>query len=147
MFDKPCFAHCSEEIYVNFAFNVVISNAPLYSLKYLLGILNSSLGAFWFNINGKKRGVNNDVGVAVMRRFPVRHINFSNTTEKSYHNKMVKLVDRMLDLHKKLAAARVPTEKTRIQRQITTTDSTIDKLVYELYNLTPEEIAIVEKNG
>jgi len=31
-----------------------------------------------------------------------------------------------------------------IQRQIDATDRQIDKLVYELYGLTPEEIAIVE---
>ena len=33
-----------------------------------------------------------------------------------------------------------------IQRQIDATDRQIDKLVYELYGLTPEEIAIVEGN-
>ena len=32
-----------------------------------------------------------------------------------------------------------------IQRQIDATDRQIDKLVYELYELTPEEIKIVEK--
>jgi hypothetical protein len=52
----------------------------------------------------------------------------------------------MLDLHKKLAAARIPDEKTRIQRQISATDNQIDKLVYQLYDLTPEEITIVEES-
>ena len=62
----------------------------------------------------------------------------------SKSHKMVKLVERMLDLHKRLSKAKVPAEKTRIQRQITTTDKQIDKLTYDLYNLTEEEIAIVE---
>jgi len=57
---------------------------------------------------------------------------------------MVKLIEKMLELHKKLAAAKIPDEKTRIQREISATDSQIDKLVYELYDLTKEEIAIVE---
>jgi len=55
--------------------------------------------------------------------------------------------DRMLDLHKQIAAAKTPVEKTRIQRQIDTTDHDIDKLVYELYDLTEEEIKIVEGDG
>jgi len=38
----------------------------------------------------------------------------------------------------------VPADKTRIQRQIDATDKQIDKLVYDLYGLTEEEIAIVE---
>ena len=58
---------------------------------------------------------------------------------------MVELVERMLSLHKRLAGAGTPHEKTTIQRQIDATDRRIDRLVYELYELTDEEIAIVEE--
>lgn len=57
----------------------------------------------------------------------------------------MKLVESMLDLHKKLHAANTPAEKTMLQRQIDATDRQIDNLVYELYNLTTDEIAIVEE--
>jgi len=57
---------------------------------------------------------------------------------------MVSLVTQMLDLNKKLQDARVDHEKTLLQRQIEATDAAIDKLVYELYGLTDEEIGIVE---
>jgi hypothetical protein len=50
----------------------------------------------------------------------------------------------MLGLHKQLASADSVAQKEIIQRQIDATDAEIDRLVYELYNLTPEEIAIVE---
>lgn len=52
----------------------------------------------------------------------------------------------MLYLHNKLAAAKIPAEKTRIQRRIAITDKQIDNLVYELYGLTKEETEIVEQN-
>jgi predicted nucleic acid-binding Zn-ribbon protein len=51
----------------------------------------------------------------------------------------------MLDLHKSLAVAKTPSQKTALQRQIDATDRRIDRLVYELYNLTDQEIAIVEE--
>jgi hypothetical protein len=57
---------------------------------------------------------------------------------------MVALVERTLDLHKKLAAATIPADKKLYQRQIEATDLEIDALLYELYGLTGEEIAIVE---
>ena len=57
---------------------------------------------------------------------------------------MVKLVERMLELNAKLAKAKVPDTKKRLERQIAATDTEIDKLVYKLYNLTDEEIRIVE---
>ena len=50
----------------------------------------------------------------------------------------------MLDLHKKLAAATIPADKKLYQRQIEATDEEIDALVYELYGLTEEEIAVVD---
>ena len=51
----------------------------------------------------------------------------------------------MLDLHKEVAAAKTPTDKTPIQRQMDATDRQIDQLVYELYELTDDEIRIVEE--
>jgi hypothetical protein len=57
---------------------------------------------------------------------------------------MVALVEQMLALHKKLAAATIPSDKTLYQRQIDATDRQIDALVYELYELTDEEIRIIE---
>jgi hypothetical protein len=60
---------------------------------------------------------------------------------------MVTLVTQMLDLNKKVQDARLEQEKTQLSRQIEATDASIDKLVYELYELTEEEIGIVEGTG
>ena len=57
---------------------------------------------------------------------------------------MVASVERLLDLHKKLAEATIPADKKLYQRQIEATDREIDALVYELYGLTDEEIAVAE---
>lgn len=39
---------------------------------------------------------------------------------------------------------RTPQEKESLQREIESTDTRIDRLVYELYGLSEEEIKIVE---
>ena len=57
---------------------------------------------------------------------------------------MVSLVERMLELHRQ--SPRMPQDKERLGREIESTDRAIDKLVYELYGLTEEEINIVEGN-
>jgi hypothetical protein len=51
----------------------------------------------------------------------------------------------MLALHKQLDAAKSEARKTIIRRQIDAADAEIDRLVYDLYGLTAEEIAIVER--
>ncbi len=60
------------------------------------------------------------------------------------HDKMVELVERMLSLHERLLTAKLNQEKTIIQHQIDATDRQIDRLVYQLYALTEDEIEIVE---
>ena len=45
-----------------------------------------------------------------------------------------------------IAVAKTPIEKQMLQRQIETTDEQIDASVYELYELTEEEIRIVEES-
>ena len=60
------------------------------------------------------------------------------------HDRMVALVEKMLDLNKCLAAAKAPHEKEVLAGMIDATDRQIDRLVYELYGLTEGEIAVVE---
>ena len=57
---------------------------------------------------------------------------------------MVRLVGQMLELNKKLAESKVPQITAMLRRQIESTDRHIDQLVYKLYDLTEEEIKIVE---
>jgi hypothetical protein len=75
---------------------------------------------------------------------PIRTINPSDPTDVARHDKMVTLVERMLDLNKRLPEARTNQEQALIRRQIASTDKEIDELVYELYGLTEEEQKIVE---
>ena len=50
----------------------------------------------------------------------------------------------MLALHKKLGEAKEEHARTIVQREIAALDARIDRLVYELYGLSEEEIGIVE---
>ena len=73
----------------------------------------------------------------------IRPIRFSKPSDVKLHDRMVSLVLRMLDLNKKLPAARTRHAKELIDRDIAATDERIDDLVYELYGLTAKEIRIV----
>ncbi len=117
---------------------------------YLLGILNSKL--CWFAISN----ISIPFGVRAgqfryrmiyqyMEKVPIRVINFKDTADRTRHDRMVKLVEQMLALHRQLSAAKTSHEQTLLQRQIDATDRQIDRLVYELYDLTEEEIRIVEE--
>ena len=68
----------------------------------------------------------------------------TNPYEKAQHDKLVALEDNMLELQKKYHEARMERDKELYERQIKIVDAQIDKLVYDLYGLTEEEIKVVE---
>jgi hypothetical protein len=117
---------------------------------YLLGILNSKLGQLYFSevcagLEGGETTYLRFFG-QYLERFPVRAIDFDDSADAASHEKMVALVESMLGLQKKLTAASIPDDKTLLQRQIATLDEQIDTRVYKLYELTEDEIRIVEKD-
>ena len=67
--------------------------------------------------------------------------------DRQCHDRLVALVEQILTLHRQLLTTKTPHEKTVLQAQIDSTDLQIDQLVYELYGLTKEEIAIVEEGS
>jgi len=123
------------------------SKGERVSLKYLLGLLNSSLATYYVKIIALDitKGAFTKFRTNQLARLPIRIIDFSDPKDKGCHDKMVVLVEQMLTLHKQSAATKTPDDKTRLQRQIDATDHQIDHLVYELYGLTEKEIQIVEQ--
>jgi len=105
---------------------------PRYSLLGLLGILNSTL----FNWLFSTRYFDYEIKPAYLRGCPLADCD---------ENKLVRNVERMLALHHQLTAAKSEARRATIQRQIDATDAEIDRLVYDLYGLTAEEIAMVEE--
>lgn len=122
----------------------IISNAD----KYLLAILNSRVSFFLFRqLLPKLRGDFYEPSYVYFKDFPIRAINLDDAAEKAAHDRMVSLVEQMLDAKKHLQAARTDKDKTFYQDRCNALDRQIDKLVYDLYALTPDEIKIVENKN
>ena len=123
--------------------NVVYkSENIIYSLKYILGLLNSRLINWWYGSHFK--GLH--VKLNQLKQLPIRRIDFDNPVEKSVHDEMVKLVEKMLALQKERQAVRPEDDydhARNLDREIASVDGEIDKRVYALYGLTEEEIKIV----
>ncbi len=112
---------------------------------YLYGLLNSKVLDFVMHqISSTKQGGYFEYKPMYLAKLPIRTIDFDNPADVQMHDKMVELVDEMLDLHNRLPG--LAGEGRRItEALINTVDNEIDALVYELYGLTVDEIAIVEE--
>ncbi len=97
--------------------------------EYVLGVLNSRLVSWWFvNKFGKlQRETFPQFKVNELADFPL-----PKNGEK-HRDQIAKLVERILAAKQRDAQADV----SALEREI-------DQIVYKLYNLTPEEIKIIE---
>ena len=127
-------------------FSITVDDKSNLSPRYVLGLLNSKL-LFWQlrSISNVFRGGWITCTKQYVGTLPIRTIDSTSPADVARHDRMVALVERMLDLHKKLASEGAPHVKTVLQRQIEATDREIDRLVYELYGLTDDEIAVIEE--
>ena len=115
------------------------------NIRYLLGILNSNLFVFIYRLLAIEKGrVLPQVKPMILSKLPIRKINFKDSKDKSLHDQLVNLVEQMLELKQRLDESKVPQTNEMFRRQIESTDRKIDQLVYRLYDLTEEEIKIVE---
>jgi hypothetical protein len=126
-------------------YGITLKDSLPESPTYLLGLLNSRVLDFYLKqVSTVLRGGFFRYFTQFIEQLPVRTIDFFDPADVARHDRMVALVECMLDLHKKLAAATVPADQRLYRRQMEMVDGQIDALVYELYDLSAEEIAIVE---
>ena len=119
----------------------------MFSYLYLCGLLNSRLLNFYLKqVTTNFRGGYFAANKQFIEQLPIRTINFSDPGEKAHHDKLVALVNNMLELQKKHHDARMEQDKEIYERQIKIVDAQIDKLVYDLYGLTEEEAKVAKKN-
>jgi len=122
------------------------SEATTCSMKYLTGLLNARLMSFIYPFMSNKLVTETfpRLSVGDIRKLPIRIVDLTLHEDKARHDRMVQLVDEMLELQRRFSGAKTPQETTALRRQLTAVDSQIDRLVYALYGLDQDEISLVE---
>ena len=114
------------------------------SSKYLLAILNSKLMSFYHKEKylDPLKNLFQKILIANAKKFPIKII------PESEQQPLIKLVDKMLSLNKRLneIGDKKTDERAEIKEEIKHTDNEIDKLVYKIYGITEEEKKIIEES-
>lgn len=135
---KPTFTYTNFPCYVSQSYFVIKTNR--LDNKCLVGLLNSKLIEFWLKYKGKMQGTNYQIDKEPLLQIPI----YNSSAKPKIQDQIIKLVETMLQLNKDLQNASLPEQKEQLQARIIHTDRTIDQLVYQLYELSEEEIKIVE---
>lgn len=108
-----------------------------YNLNYILCLLNSKLLNYYHNFFRLKwTDLHPQILLWNLKKLPIKQI--SQEEQKPF----IDLVDQILEITKKEDYL----EREDLQKQVKILESRIDDMVYKLYELTPEEIELVEES-
>ncbi|EAK8793497.1 class I SAM-dependent DNA methyltransferase [Campylobacter coli] len=125
---EPIFVYSNENFYGSRALFFI--QTCRINLKYLTGVLNSKLIAFWLKHKGKIQGNLFKIDKEPLLNIPIVTINSKNQ----------KIADELINLVDEILKAKEQDKNANTQEL----ENKINSLVYKLYNLTEDEIKIIE---
>ena len=133
------FAYSDNPLYASRdVFYMLVKNND-YDIKYLLALLNSKLYYLWLYYRGKRKGEILELYVTPVENIPIKQIS------KEEQRDFIKLVDQLILLKQEFYES-PNTDKQNLNQKINDIVNEIDYLVYELYDLTDEEIDLIENS-
>lgn len=130
--NTPIFTYLDFDSY--FLQTFMLIKTPFFNLKYLVSLLNSKLIKFWLFYQGKMQGNNYQIDKEPLMEIPIKNI------DKSKQEPFIKIIDDIINIIKYEENTLDRFKKDKIKKL----EKQIDMMVYELYNLTEDEIKIVE---
>ena len=133
------FCYLLKDFFVSAPANILTINSKDENiLKYLLAVMNSKVFNYQFTNFGITLGEAYEWKKQYIEPLKIPE------PDKDTESKLVNLVDNIIDLNKKLSSEKNPNTIEMLNTRIQAVDKAIDKIVYSLYNLTDEEVRIIE---
>ncbi len=123
--ELPIFSYSDGECYLTQTFNIIKTNRV--NLMYLTGLLNSKLIAFWLRNRGKMQGLNYQLDKEPLQQIPIAVPNLEVQTQIGH------IVEEIIGR-----------KSANDNASIQDLENKIDNIVYHLYNLTYDEVLIVD---
>ncbi len=116
------------------------------AVEYLVGLLNSRLFRYLYATIAREGGQRTfpQVKIGTLRRLPIRRLDLTNPYDRTRHDAIVAAVGQLLVCYEGRDMAVDTAECDRRDEALKDLDQRLDRLIYELYRLTDNEIAIVE---
>ena len=118
--------------------HIIISNELDH--KFILGILNSKLTDFYYQQINPERGE----ALAEVKKTHVEQLPIPKDVSDQQQNEIIKHVEQLLTLNQEIQTITLADKKEQLQNRISFAEDKINQIIYELYNLTEEEIKLIE---
>lgn len=152
---RPTFTFTDFDCYVSQTYFSI--QTERLNQRYLTGLLNSNLIAFWLKYQGKMQGDLYQVDKEPLMNLPI--INPTNEIQEKVAelvNTIILNNQKQLDYQELLVKAKADNnfdreiqltkELEQLNAELGNAESKINTIIYELYQIEPTEIATIEKN-
>ena len=130
---RNIFAYCEENFFGSKDILYIRKKEENINLKYILALLNSKLYYYWLWNFGKRKGGVLELYVTPVSEIPIKYINIGKQQE------LIEIIDLIIKtINNKIL------EDNKKGKKIAEYRDYIDKSVYEIYDLSEEEIKIIE---
>jgi hypothetical protein len=139
--------YTEQELYnTQSVFNIITKDESILNTKYLLALLNSNLMNFY---HGHKyldlsKNLFQKILIQNCKKFPIRLISKEDKEERQIEKEIIQLTDQLISLNEKLVEMTLESAISEVQGKIDYCEERINKLIYKLYDLTNDEIKLIE---
>ena len=125
-------------------YNVILKSKKTKP-EFYLGIINSSLFKHYFKtLIAPQTNIFPKIRIVQLKEIPLPILDFKNDKHLEIYSNMVNNVSKLMELYKELNNLNIPQHQENTKRKINFAENEINNSVYELYEISPEEIKIIE---
>lgn len=129
---QPTFTYTDFDCYISQTFFVIKTDR--IDQIYLTAFLNSAIVTFWLKNRGKMQGNLYQVDKEPILQIPIYIANTETQTS------IIKTTQQLLELHGELSKNQLTIISQQIQKKIHYLENKINKVFFDLYEFTPDEI-------
>jgi adenine-specific DNA-methyltransferase len=139
-------AYAEETFYHGHSITPFLLSSKTVDIRYVLGIVNSNLLSWFgrYKLSNFGKDIFPKLNPEDIKHLPVITFDAADVKSKKLHDEIVAFVDQTLEVKRRLKNTAAGAQYDQLQRKCDYLDSEIDRVVYELYGLTEEEIETVE---
>lgn len=131
---------------LNTIYNIYPTHQTPYAREFVLAVMLSKVGrAYWQHKFFDQKRTFPKIKKAALLGLPIPKLDFNKGVDRDRHDAVVKLVQQRIVLEGQVANNKLPSQTSILRRQIGTIEAQIDKTMYDLFGLGPEDTKAIER--
>ncbi len=137
----------NEELYNQQSiFNLLRKSNCELDLKYILAIMNSKLMNMYhaYKFLDLSKRLFQKILIQNCKKFPIRVLDLKNKEQKKTHDKIIELVNQIMEVQAKLDVAKTDKDKSNLQNRYNSLDKQIDVMICNVYQMDGNDVDLIE---